>query len=97
MSYCKDLKAGDLIIVAYSNKLYPAIFLDIGFRQNPRFYLINRGRIDSLRQGNGIYRDYLSRDNWQKSIVKVNPNDMDDSVRYMYDEFLNLLQEKGKL
>ena len=97
MSYCKDLKDGDLIMVAYSNRMHPAVFSSVGIRQNPRFYLMSQGKIDYLRQHGTIYRDYLTRDNWQKSIVKVNPNDMDDSVRHMYDEFINLLQEKGKL
>lgn len=97
MSYCKDLKAGDLLMIAYSNRLYPAIFLDVGLRKNPRFYLMDRGRIDYLKQSGIIYRDYLTRGNWEKSIAKVNLNDMDDSVRDMYDEFINLLKEKGKL
>lgn len=97
MSYCKDLKAGDLIMVAYSNKMHPAVFSSVGIRKNPRFYIISDSRLRNFKERGYLYRDYLTRDNWQKSIVKVNPNDMDDSVRHMYDEFLNLLQEKGKL
>jgi len=97
MKYCKELKAGDLVFVSYTNLLLPAIFLDVGLRGNPRFYLLVKARVEYFRQHGSVYRDYITRKSWGKSIVKVRPEDVDDSIRDMYEEFINLLREKGKL
>lgn len=97
MSYCKDLNKGDLIFVSYNNLLLPAIFLDIGLRKNPRFYIISDSRLRNFKERGHLYRDYITRQSWEKSIVKVRPEDVNDSIRGIYDEFINLLQEKGKL
>lgn len=96
MNYCKDLKKGDLILVAYGNTMLPAIFLEIGLRQNPRFYIVSPYKLDSLKKYGKIYKDYITR-NPINAIAKISEEQLSDSIRLQYEEFSNLLMKHGYL
>ena len=96
MKFCKDIKKGDIIVVSYTNLLVPAIFLELGFKGNPRFHFISDFKLKRLREGRKPYIDYITRKS-DNSIAKVSVDSLEDNIKDMYLEIAELLTKAGQL
>lgn len=99
-----NVNKGDLICVPYSNRLYPGIYRGVGIAGNIQFYGLsnytNGGSKDwvrnHFRQGKTIKVDYINR-NSEKSIAKLDVDNVEPDLKAWYDEMTFLLKKAGKL
>jgi len=95
--FARNLQAGDLIIVPYTNRLYPAIFTGYGKAGNVRFYTLHVGQpyrnniIERITvKHKKPYVSFINRTG-QNIIAKLDPDELESSYRQWYEEFKGLL------
>lgn len=94
------LQKGDLIGVAYNNYIWPAVYLTDECQSTAQFFLINDYRLEKLRHGRLIYKDYINRGKNHSNkypIVKIDLNSLSDKDKVMYEETKILLHKNGQL
>lgn len=97
--YAKDLKKGDLIIIAYQNYLQAAIYLDDKGRGNPRFHQLNTNLIwmkQNYKERGKLYKDYIIRPT-NHIIAKLSPNALSDEEMEKYLDLKDFLTEIGEI
>ena len=99
-SFTNTLKTGDAIVICFGNRLHLGIFLDVGFRQNVRYFNVNQGRLDwyrkCLAQKNRIYKDFINRP-LGRSVAKIDINELNLDTKRIFDETKDILQQNGQL
>ncbi len=98
----RNLKKGDLIGVAYSNYIYPAIYMGVGISSNFHFYMLHSGKADimeeSMKKGRKPYVDFINRHQGisKSPIIRMFPEDLDDQEKGWYEACLFTLK-KGNI
>lgn len=101
-SFARTLVVGDLIMVPYSNRLYPGIFRGYGKGGNIHFYMLRTGQqvkdniTNRINSGKKPYVDFINR-NGDNIIAKIDPNEVEANIRQWYDEYKQLLISKGMI
>lgn len=100
-NFARTLSPGDLILVPYQNHLYPGIFKGYGKSGGNVHYFglkTNDEHKDYIRKrlqdGKKPYVDFINR-RGSNVIAKLNPNEMEATLRVWYDEYKFLLTQKG--
>lgn len=98
----RNLKKGDLIGVAYSNYIFPAISMGTGRGGNPHFYMLHNGKAEqieeAIKKGKKPYISYINRHEAvsRSPIVRMFPEDLNDPEKGWYEECLFILK-KGNI
>lgn len=95
-----DIKRGDLIVIAYNNYLYPAIFDKVGIANNPNYWLISKENYEWWERRSSFIKrpkvDYANR-LIDQCIVKITEESLSVGDRWAYHKQLEFLQQKGVL
>lgn len=95
-NFARTLAPGDLIIVPYSNHLYPGIFKGYGKGGNIHYFMIRSDQrakdyvINRMLDGKKVYVDFINRTQ-DNVIAKLHPDELEASLRAWYDEYKQLL------
>lgn len=96
----RTLKSGDLIVIAYSNRLQLAIYKKMGTRNNPQFYFVGHRWLahygNNIVNKRKVYCSYINR-LADGSIAKVDPSELNPAEYDFYRDTLKLLKENGYL
>lgn len=101
-NFARTLAGGDLIMVPYSNRLYPGIFRGYGKAGNIHFYMLRTEQyykdnvINRINSGKKPYVDFINRAG-TNLIAKIDPNEVEANLRVWYDEYKQLLISKGMI
>lgn len=96
--YAQTLCPGDLIVVAYNNYLWPAIFIKYNKNNVPNYFLFNIPKLqyieNSFLRGQRPYVDYISRKG-NTAIAKIAEEELSDEKRDIYYKMFDLLKKNN--
>lgn len=99
-AFANSLKTGDAIVISFQNRLYLGIFLDVGLRQNVRYFSVSQRRLDYYRQclaqNKRVYKDFINRP-LGNSVAKIDINELNLDTKRIFDETKDILQQNGQL
>ncbi len=98
--YANTIRTGDAIGICFQNRLYLGIFLDVGFKQNVRYFSVSQHKLDwyrkCLTQKSKVYKEFINRP-LGSSVVKIDINELDQESRRLYEEIKDVLEQIGEI